>query len=199
MLITTLVVSFCKDGVGSVNVKLWFLVVYVRCEALCRLVVAGKWCTVPQTSNVASDFVRLLCIYSNVCKVFFIFWIHNKFQYAFGMRKRWQYVWHADVLLSHVTVHTHCSCKMVYCLSTQIAYFKLDTNSGVGFRETYDASFIEAWILRLVYMGWWSKAHSVHISQIKGLEWGCVDLASEPEAWGMRYKGRPYTILFHFV
>jgi len=32
MLITTLVVSFCKGGGGSVNVKLWFLVVYVRCE-----------------------------------------------------------------------------------------------------------------------------------------------------------------------
>jgi len=41
MLITTLVVSFCKDGSCSVNVKLWFLVVYVRCEVLCRLVVAG--------------------------------------------------------------------------------------------------------------------------------------------------------------
>jgi len=27
MLIITLVVSFCKDGGGSVNVKLWFLVV----------------------------------------------------------------------------------------------------------------------------------------------------------------------------
>jgi len=27
MLITTLVVSFCTDGGGSVNVKLWFLVV----------------------------------------------------------------------------------------------------------------------------------------------------------------------------
>jgi len=27
MLITTLVVSFCNDGRGSVNVKLWFLVV----------------------------------------------------------------------------------------------------------------------------------------------------------------------------
>jgi hypothetical protein len=39
MLITTLVVSFCKDGRGSVNVKLWFLVVYVRCEVLCRSVV----------------------------------------------------------------------------------------------------------------------------------------------------------------
>jgi len=34
MLITTLVVSFCKDGGGSVNVKLWSLVVYVRCEVL---------------------------------------------------------------------------------------------------------------------------------------------------------------------
>ena len=32
MLITTLVVSFCKDGGGSVNVKLWFLVVCVQCE-----------------------------------------------------------------------------------------------------------------------------------------------------------------------
>jgi len=42
MLITTLVVSFCKDGRGSVNVKLCFLVVYVGCEVLCRLVVAGN-------------------------------------------------------------------------------------------------------------------------------------------------------------
>ena len=40
MLITTLVVSFGKDGGGSVNVKLLFLVVYVLCEVLCRLVVA---------------------------------------------------------------------------------------------------------------------------------------------------------------
>jgi len=32
VLITTLVVSFRKDGGGSVNVKLWFLVVCVRCE-----------------------------------------------------------------------------------------------------------------------------------------------------------------------
>ena len=42
MLITTLVVSFCKVGRGSVNVKLWFLVVSVRCEVVCRLVVAGN-------------------------------------------------------------------------------------------------------------------------------------------------------------
>ena len=31
--------SFCKDGRGSVNVKLWFLVVCVWCEVLCRSVV----------------------------------------------------------------------------------------------------------------------------------------------------------------
>jgi len=42
MLITTLVVSFCKDERGSVNVKLWFLVVYDQCEVLCRLDVAGN-------------------------------------------------------------------------------------------------------------------------------------------------------------
>ena len=41
MLFTTLVVSFCKDGV-SVKVNLCFLVVCVRCEVLCRLVVLGK-------------------------------------------------------------------------------------------------------------------------------------------------------------
>ena len=32
----------CKDGRGSINVKLWFLVVYVQCEVLCRLVVTGN-------------------------------------------------------------------------------------------------------------------------------------------------------------
>jgi len=42
MLITTLVFSFCKDGGVSVSVNLWFLVVYVLCEDLCRLVVAGN-------------------------------------------------------------------------------------------------------------------------------------------------------------
>ena len=39
MLITALVVSFCKDERLSVNVKLWFLVVYVWCEVVCRSVV----------------------------------------------------------------------------------------------------------------------------------------------------------------
>jgi len=42
MLITTMVISFCKVGSSSVNVKLWFLVVYVWCEVFCRLVVAGN-------------------------------------------------------------------------------------------------------------------------------------------------------------
>jgi len=52
MLITTLVVSFCKDGGGSLNVKLWFLVVCVRCEVLCRLVVAGcSWFFILQLSQ----------------------------------------------------------------------------------------------------------------------------------------------------
>ena len=32
MLITTLVVSFFKDGMGSGNVNLWLLLVYVRCN-----------------------------------------------------------------------------------------------------------------------------------------------------------------------
>ena len=44
MLITTLAGSFCKGGRGSVNVKLWFLVVHVRCEVLCSLVVADNVC-----------------------------------------------------------------------------------------------------------------------------------------------------------
>jgi len=42
ILITTLDVSFCKDGRSSVTVKLRFLVVCVRCDVLCRLVVAGN-------------------------------------------------------------------------------------------------------------------------------------------------------------
>jgi len=42
MLITTLVVSFFKDGGGSVNVILCFLAVCVGCNDVCRLVVAGN-------------------------------------------------------------------------------------------------------------------------------------------------------------
>jgi len=42
VLINKLVVSFCEDGGGSVNVKLWFVMVCVRCEVVCYLVVAGK-------------------------------------------------------------------------------------------------------------------------------------------------------------
>jgi hypothetical protein len=42
MLFTTLVVSLCKDGGDSISANLCFLVVYVRCEVLCRLVVGGN-------------------------------------------------------------------------------------------------------------------------------------------------------------
>ena len=42
MLITTLVVSFSKDGGGGINVKLWFLLMYVWYEVLCRFVVADN-------------------------------------------------------------------------------------------------------------------------------------------------------------
>jgi len=41
MLITTLVVSFCKDGRVNVIGNLWYLVVCVRCEVLCHFVIAG--------------------------------------------------------------------------------------------------------------------------------------------------------------
>jgi len=41
-LITTLGVSFCKDGGVSVSVNLWLLVVCVRCDVLCRFVVSGN-------------------------------------------------------------------------------------------------------------------------------------------------------------
>ena len=37
MLITTLVVSFCKDGGVSSNVNLWLLVVCVRCDMVRRI------------------------------------------------------------------------------------------------------------------------------------------------------------------
>ena len=48
MLITTMVVSFCKDGGRSVNVKLWFLVAYVNMvlRRICgprRDEVTGEW------------------------------------------------------------------------------------------------------------------------------------------------------------
>jgi len=42
ILITTLVISFCKDVGVSVSVNLWFLVVCVRCEVLCHFVIAGN-------------------------------------------------------------------------------------------------------------------------------------------------------------
>ena len=51
VLITTLVVSFCKDGGISANVNLWFLVVCVQCDVLCRFVVAGNKMTKNITLN----------------------------------------------------------------------------------------------------------------------------------------------------
>jgi hypothetical protein len=42
VLITTLVVSFCKAGGVSVSVNLWFLVVCVWCTVICCLFVAGN-------------------------------------------------------------------------------------------------------------------------------------------------------------
>jgi len=42
MLITTLGVSFCKDGGVSVSVDLWLLVVCVQCDFLCHFVVFGN-------------------------------------------------------------------------------------------------------------------------------------------------------------
>jgi len=53
MLISTMAVSFYKDGGGSVNVKLWFLVVCVGCEVLCRLVVAVQ----KETTNVVTNII----------------------------------------------------------------------------------------------------------------------------------------------
>jgi len=62
MLITTLVVSFCKDGRGSVNVKLWFLVVYVRCEVLCRSVVLDN-------VFILILIVVILCVWWSWCSL----------------------------------------------------------------------------------------------------------------------------------
>jgi len=42
MLVTTSVFSFCEDRGVSVSVKLLFSVVCVRCEVICRFVVAGN-------------------------------------------------------------------------------------------------------------------------------------------------------------
>ena len=42
ILITTLVVSFCKNGGVSFSVNLWFLVLCVQCDVLCNFVIAGN-------------------------------------------------------------------------------------------------------------------------------------------------------------
>jgi len=53
MLITTLVVSFCKDGGVNVNLNLCFLVVHVRCDVLCHFVVAVQ----NETTNVVINII----------------------------------------------------------------------------------------------------------------------------------------------
>ena len=61
MLITTLVVSFSKNGGGSVSVNLWFLVVCVRCKVLCLLVVSGN------------AFLLILIVVILLCVVIIVF------------------------------------------------------------------------------------------------------------------------------
>jgi hypothetical protein len=72
MLITTLVVSFCKDGRGSVNVKLWFLVVCVRYEVLCLSVVLDNvflLILIVVILCVCGDRCVLLCVWWSLCSV----------------------------------------------------------------------------------------------------------------------------------
>jgi len=65
MLITTLVVSFLKGGRRSVNVELWFLVVYVQCEVLCRLVVLDQLCYNLQPGRYSSLQQPKVCTISD--------------------------------------------------------------------------------------------------------------------------------------
>ena len=62
MLITKLVVSFCKDGRGSVNVKLWFLVMCVLGEVLCRLVVETRYHLQPSDKQLHTEDTPLRTI-----------------------------------------------------------------------------------------------------------------------------------------
>ena len=59
MLITTLAVSFCKDGGVSVNVNLWFLVVCVRCEVVCRELLM-KGIVVPETCWAYKKYNKIM-------------------------------------------------------------------------------------------------------------------------------------------
>ena len=68
MLITTLVVSFCRDRRVSVNVKLWFFVVYVRCEGLCRSVLLDKvFLCVPINLNSCDLLCVVIVVFRCVC------------------------------------------------------------------------------------------------------------------------------------
>jgi len=61
MLITTLVVSFCKDGGGSVSVNLCFLVLCVQCEVLCCLVVVGNVSVNINSCDLLSVVIVVFC------------------------------------------------------------------------------------------------------------------------------------------
>ena len=45
MLITALIISFCKDGRVGVSVNLWFVVVSVRCEVLSGVCSNDLYCS----------------------------------------------------------------------------------------------------------------------------------------------------------
>jgi len=63
---------FCKDGRGSVNVKLRFLVVCVRCEVLCPLVVAGNVCL---NFNRCDLLCVLIVVFCCVWCILFVDWL----------------------------------------------------------------------------------------------------------------------------
>jgi len=68
MLITALIISFFKGGRANVNVKLCFLLVCVRCEVLCRLVVLDNFALTlarPPLQNEATTVVINIIVASS--------------------------------------------------------------------------------------------------------------------------------------
>jgi len=61
MLITTIIDSFCEDRRGSINVKLWFLVLYVLCEVHYRSVVLDNvFLLTTITTHKGSQLLKLI-------------------------------------------------------------------------------------------------------------------------------------------
>jgi hypothetical protein len=88
--------------------------------------------------HVARDFVRMFCVYiPMLVKVFFIFWTHNKFRYPMCLgRGSEDNSFGTLMCCSPMWPNTHTAHAEWYTAwSTEIAYFQLDTNSGVGVRE----------------------------------------------------------------